>query len=148
MKSIRNMTKLLFLILFLISSIGFTQTEDIVEQDGVFIHLSSGKENPHKVLMALTLALKMSVDKDVFIFTDINGVDIVLKNSKSITFDEFESSTVLIAKLLEKGVTIEVCPMCLKVAGKTKYDLISGVKIAEKDDFFNFTNGRILTLDY
>jgi hypothetical protein len=37
---------------------------------------------------------------------------------------------------------------CLKAAGKTADDLAPGVQIADKDKFFSFTRGRILTLDY
>ncbi|TVS10562.1 MAG: hypothetical protein EA424_25190 [Planctomycetaceae bacterium] len=40
------------------------------------------------------------------------------------------------------------CPGCLKAAGKTAADLAPGVEIADKDRFFSFTKGRILTLDY
>jgi hypothetical protein len=40
------------------------------------------------------------------------------------------------------------CPGCLKAAGKTESDLMEGVKIADKEMFFNFTTGRILTIDY
>lgn len=33
-------------------------------------------------------------------------------------------------------------------AGKKAEDVMPSVRIAEKDAFFNFTKGRILTLDY
>ncbi len=38
--------------------------------------------------------------------------------------------------------------MCLKAANHQPEDLIKGVKLAEKEAFFNFTQGRILSLDY
>ena len=38
--------------------------------------------------------------------------------------------------------------MPLKMAGFKEEDLIEGVKLAQKDKFFNFTKGRIITLDY
>ena len=50
--------------------------------------------------------------------------------------------------LIEKGVHLYIYPGCLKAANKTETDVMDGVKIAEKDAFFNFTQGRILTLDY
>jgi hypothetical protein len=40
------------------------------------------------------------------------------------------------------------CPGCLKNAGKTPEDLRPGITVADKDKFFNFTKGRILTLNY
>ncbi len=40
------------------------------------------------------------------------------------------------------------CPHCLKAAGKTEADLAPGVKVADKTQFFTFTKGRIISLDY
>jgi hypothetical protein len=40
------------------------------------------------------------------------------------------------------------CPTCLKAAGKTPEDLAEGISVADKDKFFNFTKGRILSIDY
>lgn len=116
--------------------------------DGVFIHLSSGTANPHKVLMALTLALKMSDDHDVYMFLDIEAVHVVLNNAKSIEMTKFESSKIIIDKLMKKGVKIVVCPICLEVANKTQFDLMKGITLADKNDFFGFTRGRILSFNY
>lgn len=117
-------------------------------KDGVFIHISRGTEDPHRVLMGLTLAEKMSEDKDVLVFFDIQGVEVPLKNGKTIEFREFESTAILLPKLIQKGVLICVCPMCLKAANHQPEDLMEGVQIAEKEAMFNFTQGRILSLDY
>ncbi|MTJ55610.1 peroxiredoxin [Anabaena sp. UHCC 0253] len=117
-------------------------------KDGVFIHISRGTEDPHRVLMALTLAEKMSEDKDVLVFFDIQGVEVALKNEKVIEFREFESAKTLLNKLIKKGISIYVCPMCLKAANHQPEDLIEGAKLAQKEAFFNFTQGRILSLNY
>ncbi|MBE9044020.1 DsrE family protein [Pleurocapsales cyanobacterium LEGE 10410] len=117
-------------------------------KDGVFIHISRGEDDPHRVLMALTLAEKMSEDKDVLVFFDIKGVEVPLKNADAIAFKEFETAQTLLPKLIDKGVHVCVCPMCLKAANYQPEDLIEGVQIAEKEAFFNFTEGRILSLDY
>jgi predicted peroxiredoxin len=117
-------------------------------KDGVFLHISRGSEDPHRVLMALALAEKMVEDKDVLIFFDIKGVEVPLKQAKAIEFPAFESAQTLLPKLIDKGVQVCVCPMCLKAAKYQPEDLIAGVKLAAKDAFFNFTEGRILSLDY
>ncbi|UCF63103.1 MAG: hypothetical protein JSW33_11080 [bacterium] len=57
-------------------------------------------------------------------------------------------STVQIKKLVKKGIVIFACPGGLKAAGKTPEDLMPGIAVTDKDGFFNFTQGRILTLDY
>lgn len=117
-------------------------------RDGVFIHISSGNENPHKVLMALNMGNMMSADKDVLVYFDIKGIEVVLKDSGDLSFSHFPSSKQAITDLLEKGITIYACPGCLKAMGKNPEDLMEGVKVADKDGFFNFTEGRILSLDY
>ena len=53
-----------------------------------------------------------------------------------------------IAKLIERQVPLMACPGCLKAAGKTAADLAPGIRGADKEAFFGFTKGRILTLDY
>lgn len=49
---------------------------------------------------------------------------------------------------MKKGIDIMACPGCLKAAGKSADDLMEGVMVADKEKFFNFTDGRILTIDY
>ena len=116
--------------------------------DGVFIHVSHGPEDAHRVLMALAMAEKMSEDKDVLMYFDIKGVYVLLKDAEDLSFSHFPSSKTQIAKLLEKGIGIYACPGCLKAAEKTPADLMEGIQVAEKEKFFDFTEGRILTLDY
>ena len=98
--------------------------------------------------MALKMATMMAVDKDVLVYFDIKGIEIVLKDSKDVTFPTFPSAQESIKMLLDKGVTVFACPGCLKAAGKTADDLMPEIKIAEKEKFFTFTKGRIITLDY
>jgi predicted peroxiredoxin len=117
-------------------------------RDGVFIHISHGADDPHRVLMALSMAGIMCEDHDVLVYFDIKGVEAVLKDSKNLTYAHFASSKDQLATLSRKGVILMACPGCLKAAGKTKDDLATGVKIADKKAFFSFTKGRILTLDY
>ena len=117
-------------------------------RDGVFIHINHGEDDPHACTMALKMASLMSADKDVLVYFDVKGVGVVLKDAKDLQRAPFESSKQQLEALMAKGVPIYVCPGCLKAANKTPEDLMPGVKIADKDAFFNFTKGRILTLDY
>ncbi|MBX3008786.1 MAG: DsrE family protein [Melioribacteraceae bacterium] len=116
--------------------------------DGVFIHISSGPQNPASVLMALTLALKMVEDHDVYIFFDLEGVNVPLGSSRTMEHKKFEHSKLLMDKIIAKGGQIGVCEICLVERGKTQFDLIKGAKLASKEDFFNFTSGRIISLSY
>jgi predicted peroxiredoxin len=122
-----------------------TQTET---RDGVFIHLSHGTNDPHRVLMALRMAEIMSEDKDVLVYFDVQAIEVVLKNAPDVQFKEFPSSKAQLKKLADRKVTLMACPGCLKAAGKTPADLAPGIQLADKKAFFTFTKGRILSLDY
>ena len=146
----------LLIIVFLVSCISHHEeskeknitTEVAPVSDGVFVHMTSGPESPHKVLMGFTMAGKMSEDKDVIMYFDIEGVKVLLKDAPDITYSHFLSSKTQINLLLEKGIIIMACPGCLKSAGKSPEDLMDGIIVADKEKFFNFTEGRILTIDY
>lgn len=117
-------------------------------RDGVFIHVTHGSDDPQRVLMALSMASLMAEDRDVLVYFDIEGVQVVLKDAEELRYKHFSSSKEQLKSLPKKGVTLMACPGCLKAAGKTEKDLTHGVEIADKDRFFSFTKGRILTLDY
>jgi predicted peroxiredoxin len=123
-------------------------TVTIAPRDGVFYHISSGAENPHNVVMALKQAVMMAEDKDVLIYFDIKGIEVVLNDAQDISYPTFPTSKESLKQLLDKGITVFACPACLKAVGKSEADLMPGVKLAEKEVFFSFTKGRILTLDY
>jgi len=117
-------------------------------RDGVFIHISHGPEDAHRVLMALKMAELMAADRDVLVYLDIHGIEVVVADAPDIEYSHFPSSHTQISRLLELGVPLFACPGCLKAADKEPGDLADGIQVAEKDAFFNFTDGRILTLDY
>jgi predicted peroxiredoxin len=117
-------------------------------RDGVFIHLTKGPDDAHGVVMALKMANLMAADRDVLVYCDLKGINTVLKDAPEITFPTFDSARFQIKSLLDKSIPVYACPSCLKALGKTPDDLMPGVKMAEKDAFFSFTKGRILTLDY
>jgi len=114
----------------------------------VFIHLSHGSDDPHRVAMALQMAAVMSEERDVLVYFDIKGVEVVLKDAPDIAYAHFPGSHAQLAALSAGGVTLAACPGCLKAAGKSEADLADGIGLADKDKFFSFTEGRILTLDY
>jgi predicted peroxiredoxin len=138
-----------FLIALLLLA-GFAATNAPVSQprDGVFIHISHGADDAHRLAMALQMAQIMQEQRDVLVYFDIKGVDACLKNASDVQYSQFPGSKTQIQQLLDKKVTIMACPGCLKAAGKTAADLAPGIQVADKDKFFTFTKGRILTLDY
>lgn len=117
-------------------------------RDGIFIHVSHGTDEPHRVAMALRMAEIMQEQRDVLMYFDIKGIDACLKDAPDIQLTRMPSSKAQMQKLLGMKVTIMACPACLQAAGKTPADLVEGVQIADKDKFYTFTQGRILTIDY
>ncbi len=116
--------------------------------DGAFIHISKGSADTHTVLMALMLADKFSTSNDVLVFFDKDGIEMVTEDAPNLEMDPFDASDDIFKRLVDLDVTILACPACMKVAGITEADLREGVQMAEKEQFFDFTEGRILTMDY
>ncbi len=116
--------------------------------DGAFIHISEGADDVHEVLMGLMLADKMSTSNDVLLFFDIDGIEMVIEEAPNLVMDPFDPSDEIFERLVRRDVTILACPACLEVSGYEEEDLRDGVQLAGKEDFFNFTEGRILTIDY
>ncbi len=117
-------------------------------RDGMFIHITESYNDPHRVLMPLKMAVMMSKDKDVLVYMDINAVELLVKGAKDLEHKDFDSFQTYLKQLIDSNVGVYACPTCLKVAGFKPEDLMDGVQIAQKDKFFNFTKGRIITLDY
>ncbi len=117
-------------------------------RDGVFFHITHDHSNPHRVLMPLRMAQMMATDKDVLVYLDIDAVKLVTKDADDLEYHHFIPLKESIHNLLEMGVGIHACPGCMQVYGITEDDLMEGIQVAQKDAFFDFTDGRILTLDY
>ena len=117
-------------------------------RDGIFIHITESYDDPHKVLMPLKMATMMATDKDVIVYMDIHAVELLVKGAEDLNFADFESAQTYIRQLVASEVGVYACPTCLEVAGFKPEDLLDGVQVAQKDKFFNFTAGRIITLDY
>jgi predicted peroxiredoxin len=98
--------------------------------------------------MPLKMAVMMSKDQDVLVYMDIHSVELLVKGAKDLNFSDFSSAQAYIKDLLANNVGVYACPTCLAVAGFKPEDLMDGVQVAKKDTFFNFTKGRIITLDY
>lgn len=130
------------------SSAGMETESTAAVKDGIFIHITQSYNDPHRVLMPLKMATLMAEDKDVLIYMDIHAVELLVKDAEDLTYEGFDSLETYLDQLLGMGVEIYACPTCLKVAGFETGDLKKGIKPADKNRFFSFTEGRILTIDY
>jgi predicted peroxiredoxin len=147
----KNISLFLFLtaVLIFIAPVHAQDSSAIRIRDGVFIHLSHGSDSPHRLLMALKMAVTMAEgQKDVFIYCDIEAVKVLTRAAKNVSMEGFPALYELLTRLSELKVPIVACPTCMKIAGIAEQDLRPGVKVAQRDLFFSFTKGRILSLDY
>jgi len=107
-----------FFVLLIACCCGHTSTgsneSTISVKDGIFIHISRGPEDPHRVLMALQMTAIMSEDRDVLVYFDAKGIEVVLKDAEDFSFSHFPSSKTQIQNLLSKQVPIMACPGRLK----------------------------------
>ncbi len=141
----------LFLAMAIMASCSNPEEPAIEEEpvkDGIFIHITHDHNNPHRVLMPLQMASMMADDKDVLIYLDIDAVNLVARDAEDVAYEHFTPLKEAVGNLLDKGVGIYACPGCMKVAGIEEADLMEGVQVAEKERFFNFTQGRIVSLTY
>jgi len=119
------------------------------QRDGVFIHISHGSDDAHRLLMGLKMAVTMAEGgKDVIVYCDIEAVRVLTKTAQDVKFAEFPSLDELLTHLGHLKVTVMACPTCMKVAGIEAGDLKEGIIVAQRDRFFSFTAGRILSVDY
>jgi uncharacterized protein YdeI (BOF family)/predicted peroxiredoxin len=117
-------------------------------EDGLFIHLSSGPDAPRKVAMAMTMAAAFAADHPVLIYADLDAVELFVQDAKTAAVEGYQPVDEHLARLKAHGVMLRVCPTCLAAAGYATTDLAEGVGLADKREFFSFTDGRILSVDY
>lgn len=97
-------------------------------RDGVFIHISHETDSPHRVLMALKMAVTMAeAHKDVLVYCDIEAVRVLTSTAKDVSMEGFPTLRVLLARLAELKVVVLACPTCMRVAGIEQRDLRPGV---------------------
>ncbi|TVQ15404.1 MAG: peroxiredoxin [Bacteroidetes bacterium] len=122
--------------------------EPAMVNDGVFIHMTHGHDNPHRVLMPLQMAAMMATDKDVLIYMDIDAVKLLTQYADDVEYAHFTPLKESLANLLQMGVTIFACPGCMKAHEIEEADLMEGIQVAQKEKFFSFTEGKIVSLTY
>ncbi|MGF1447854.1 MAG: DsrE family protein [Opitutales bacterium] len=127
-----------------------SDTADEVVPRGVFIHVSSGSDNPQRALMALQMGQLMRENRErpVLMYFDIKGIELMVADGPEFSMKPFLSVSEYRESLIKSGVQLQVCPSCLEAAGYSEEDLIPGAELADKADFFEFSEGDVLSLTY
>lgn len=125
-------------------------------KDGLLVHIASGPgsdESNHRIIMGLNLAYNaLKSGRPVLVFFDVKGVVIPVQSEPDVAHESHKemipSAKEAMRKILDEGGRIMVCPACLKHAGFGEGDLIEGAEMGKMDTIFNFTDGRVITLDW
>jgi len=132
-----------------LSSGSARESQSAPARNGVFIHISHGTDSPHRLLMALKMAVTMAeAHNDVLVYCDIEAVKVLTSTAKDVSLEGFPTLHELLDRLAGLKVVVLACPTCMKVARIEQRDLRPSVRVAERDLFFSFTKGRILPLNY
>ena len=109
----RTMSVLRATALFVLFTAGVLPNASVAQEpaaevkDGVFVHISHGGDDPHRLLMGLKMAEVMSEQRDVLVYLDIKAIEVVLKEAEDVAFSHFTSSNAQIEALLRQ---IDPCP--------------------------------------
>lgn len=144
--NLKNVSKLVVLLLFTLS---LETRADAGLDDGMLVHLSHGYDEPHRVSMAFMMADIVSEQGNpVLIYLDLEAVELAAPDAPDLSFKNFGSLNARIEELLERKVTIMVCPSCLTAAGMDLAKLREGFELASSETMMSFAYGRFVTLDY
>lgn len=115
----------------------------------MIVHISSGIDEPHSIMMGLQKALKASeAGTKVFVFFDVEATDAALQTT-NIKFADFAPSQSIINDIVAKGSEVYVCPHCLMVNGNQMTEVQTNIKELAIDSIAKFTEGSaVTTLDY
>ena len=102
------------------------------------INLTSGKEDPHAVTMALELAgHALDDNRAVIVFLNVRAPELAGKHLPTTCgLPGKPLIPEMIGTLLKRGAVFLCCPSCMKVLGVQEADLVPGVKLATKESLF------------
>ena len=125
----KKMIRLFFVAIIICAPFNAYASDDVVK--GIFVVVTSPE--PQTQLMAMVLSTQtLKKGKDVRILLCSSGGDLALKNGKEVILKPLNKSPQMLLKnLIEKGVTVQVCPLYLPNKEASPSDLITGVTQAK-----------------
>lgn len=101
------------------------------QKEGLNVVLTSGDQQTQMMAMVLSM-MSIKAKKKVHITMCAAGGELALKETKTKLFEPIKKSpTMLLKVLLDKGATVNVCPLYLPSVGKDKSALIDGITVAK-----------------
>jgi predicted peroxiredoxin len=116
----------------------------------LFSVTSGAKEDPQSVDMAMKLAgFALDEGRHVVMFFNVKGVTIpshALAND--FAYQEDKPIKTQLADLIQRGVDVHVCPICMKALGVGESDLIEGAKVTTRSGLFANINANTAVFTY
>jgi predicted peroxiredoxin len=111
---------------------------------------SDANEEPMAVNMAMKLAgFSLDEGRHVVMFFNVKGVTIPSKAlADDVSFQEDKPIKTQLADLIERGVDVHVCPICMKALGVGESDLIEGAKVTTRPGLFANINANTAVFTY
>jgi predicted peroxiredoxin len=109
------------------------------EGSTVFLSVTSdANEDPQSVDMAMKLAgFSLDEDRHVVMFFNVKGVTIPAKGfPEDFAYKDNSPIKEQLADLIERGVDVHVCPICMKAHGVEASDLVVGAKVTTRPNLF------------
>lgn len=106
----------------------------------VFFNVTTdGSADMQRLDMAMKLAgFALDEKRNVFIFFNVKGVNVPTKSfSADKKFQDNKPIKDQLAKLIERGAKVHVCPICMKGLGVEKSDLVEGAEVTTRKALFD-----------
>ncbi len=109
------------------------------EKAPVFISIVSDMDsNPQAVDMAMKVAgFSLDEQRDVFLFFNVKGVHVPIASlADDAAFQENDPVKSQLSGLIQRGVRVHVCPICMKASSIEADDLIEGARVTTRAELF------------
>ena len=117
----------------------------------VFISVISDMDsNPQAVDMAMKLAgFSLDEGRNVFMFFNVKGVRVPVQSlGDDVAFGSNDPIKKQLAKLIERGATVHVCPICMKALDVNEDQLVAGSHVTTRPALFQQIRGDTCVFTY
>lgn len=117
----------------------------------VFVSVTSDPQaDPQAVDMAMKLAgFSLDEGRQVVMFFNVKGVTVPSDRlADDFAFQQNDPLKSQVAELIERGVDVHVCPICMKALDVSEQDLIDGAAVTTRPSLFSNINANTSVFTY
>jgi predicted peroxiredoxin len=117
---------------------------------GLLINLTSGKEDPHAVTMALMLAARsQQAGRPTVVFLNVHAPPLAARDlAESVVLPGEAPVKKLLADFIRLGGRAYVCSHCLAVAGMKSEELVAGAQVIDGEKLLEQLDRGTIALSY